>query len=70
MNDSCQLGQAIIQDKREEKLSFLPLSSTNVDSSVTEEVDFIKSGEQVPPIIVKKLPEQIIEEVSNRIGAK
>ena len=70
LNESCRLEQAIIQDKREEKLSFLPLSSTNVDSSVTEEVDFIKSGEQVPPIIVKKLLEQIIEEVSNKIGAK
>jgi septum site-determining protein MinD len=47
LNESCRLEQAIIQDKREEKLSFLPLSSTNVDSSVTEEeiikiIDLVK----------------------------
>ena len=35
LNETCRLKQAIIQDKRQSKLSFLPLSSNRVETPIT-----------------------------------
>jgi|TARA_B100000768_G_scaffold102190_1_gene95144 septum site-determining protein MinD len=37
LNGACRLEQAIIQDKRQQKLSFFPLSSNQLKSPVTKE---------------------------------
>jgi septum site-determining protein MinD len=35
LNETCRLGQAIIQDKRQSKLAFFPLSSNRAEISIT-----------------------------------
>jgi septum site-determining protein MinD len=45
LNETCRLEQAIIQDKRQPKLSFLPLSSNRMDNTIT--------GTQVKDLIEK-----------------
>lgn len=35
LNETCQLKQALIQDKRQQKLSFFPLSSNQVNTTIT-----------------------------------
>lgn len=37
LNEKCRLGQAVIQDKRQPKLSFLPLSSNRAEIQITSE---------------------------------
>ena len=35
LNDVCRLEQAVIQDKRQPNLSFFPISSNRVESTIT-----------------------------------
>jgi septum site-determining protein MinD len=45
LNNNCRLGQAVIQDKRQSNLYFLPLSSNRVEINIT--------GDQVKSLISK-----------------
>lgn len=49
INKTCRLEQAVIQDKRQPKLSFLSLSSNRVELTIT--------GEQVRSLISSLIPE-------------